>query len=80
MTDKDLQDLLDIFGVQKSAEDLVSKCGLAVENPFKAVDLARQSSYLGHEVFNRYQSETELVRLLVILGVFISCNSKCLCI
>ncbi|XP_065176416.1 glycine dehydrogenase (decarboxylating), mitochondrial-like [Sycon ciliatum] len=64
VTDKDLADLLDIFGVQKTAEQLVTECGLAPESLRIPEDVQRKSTYLTHEVFNKYQSETEIVRYM----------------
>ena len=65
-TVQDLQDLLEIFaglGAQDflpfTVEELASQATTDFDSPF-----ARKSSYLTHPVFNRYHSETELLRYL----------------
>lgn len=65
-TVQDLQDLLEIFaglGAQDflpfTVEELASQVTTDFDSPF-----ARKSSYLTHPVFNRYHSETELLRYL----------------
>lgn len=62
-TVQDLRDLLEIFALPNSlsltVEELASQVNTDFEQPF-----ARTSSYLTHPVFNRYHSETELLRYL----------------
>lgn len=56
MTDADLSDVCGVFGVSSVA-------GVAVESAFLG-GIWRESSYLQHPVFNRYRSETEMMRYI----------------
>jgi glycine dehydrogenase len=56
MTDADLSDLCGVFGVTMVA-------GVKVEQPFLG-SMWRESAYLQHPVFNRYRSETEMMRYI----------------
>ncbi|KAJ3604695.1 hypothetical protein NHX12_029435 [Muraenolepis orangiensis] len=63
VTEKDLDDLLWVFGCESSAELIAEKMGERVKgvmgSPFK-----RTSRYLSHAVFNSYHSETNIVRYM----------------
>ncbi|XP_029639891.2 glycine dehydrogenase (decarboxylating), mitochondrial [Octopus sinensis] len=64
---KDLNDLLTIVGSPKTAEEL---SGIIGEKPVDSIGqshLKRTSTYLTHAVFNRYQSETNIVRYMKVL-------------
>lgn len=56
MTEADLSDLCSVFGVSQVS-------GVGVERPFLG-SIWRESSYLTHPVFNRYRSETEMMRYI----------------
>jgi len=61
-----VQDLLDLFSIFAGADELaftVEELADRVVADFEA-PFARTSSYLTHSVFNRYHSETELLRYL----------------
>src|SRR5205823_4544873 len=62
-TDKDLVEILRIFNGGRALDfgldDLLAEADAAYRAPF-----ARTSKYLAHEVFNRYHSETEMLRYL----------------
>ncbi|CAL8249100.1 unnamed protein product [Merluccius merluccius] len=63
VTERDLDDLLWVFGCESSAELIAEKMGERVKgvmgSPFK-----RTSKYLSHAVFNSYHSETNIVRYM----------------
>ncbi|XP_012691371.2 glycine dehydrogenase (decarboxylating), mitochondrial [Clupea harengus] len=63
VTERDLDDLLWVFGCESSAELIAEKMsGLTkglLGSPFK-----RTSKYLNHPVFNSYHSETNIVRYM----------------
>uniref|UniRef100_A0A667XFE0 Glycine dehydrogenase (decarboxylating) n=1 Tax=Myripristis murdjan TaxID=586833 RepID=A0A667XFE0_9TELE len=63
VTERDLDDLLWVFGCESSAELIAEKMGERVKgimgSPFK-----RTSKYLAHQVFNSYHSETNIVRYM----------------
>ena len=54
VTDSDLQDLLDFFGVE-----WIEPVSVSIPP-----SLARKSDYLTHSVFNTYDSETEMLRYI----------------
>jgi glycine dehydrogenase len=56
MTDADLSDLCGVFGVSSVA-------GVEVDSAFLG-GVWRESTYLQHPVFNRYRSETEMMRYI----------------
>ncbi|XWW47604.1 aminomethyl-transferring glycine dehydrogenase [Fibrella sp. USSR17] len=61
-TIKDLKILLDVFGIQVSADDLTSMIdSLELTWPER---LVRQSDYLTHPVFNTHHTEHEMLRYL----------------
>ncbi|CAB1321703.1 unnamed protein product, partial [Coregonus sp. 'balchen'] len=63
VTERDLDDLLWVFGCESSAELIAEKMGERVKgimgSPFK-----RTSKYLTHTIFNSYHSETNIVRYM----------------
>uniref|UniRef100_A0A8C5HRX0 glycine dehydrogenase (aminomethyl-transferring) n=1 Tax=Gouania willdenowi TaxID=441366 RepID=A0A8C5HRX0_GOUWI len=63
VTERDLDDLLWVFGCESSAELIAEKMGERVKgimgSPFK-----RTSKYLTHQVFNSYHSEANIVRYM----------------
>uniref|UniRef100_A0A8C4I4A9 glycine dehydrogenase (aminomethyl-transferring) n=1 Tax=Dicentrarchus labrax TaxID=13489 RepID=A0A8C4I4A9_DICLA len=63
VTERDLDDLLWVFGCESSAELIAEKMGERVKgvmgSPFK-----RTSKFLSHQVFNSYHSETNIVRYM----------------
>uniref|UniRef100_A0A8C7YL53 glycine dehydrogenase (aminomethyl-transferring) n=1 Tax=Oryzias sinensis TaxID=183150 RepID=A0A8C7YL53_9TELE len=63
VTERDLDDLLWVFGCESSAELIAEKMGERVKgimgSPFK-----RTSKFLTHQVFNSYHSETNVVRYM----------------
>ncbi|KAG9331525.1 hypothetical protein JZ751_018928, partial [Albula glossodonta] len=63
VTERDLDDLLWVFGCESSAELIAEKMNERVKGilgtPFK-----RTSNFLGHTVFNSYHSETNIVRYM----------------
>jgi glycine dehydrogenase len=59
VTEKDLTDLLAIFGVKDSLETLSASARRGIPQT-----LARSSKPLAHPVFNRHKSETDLMRYI----------------
>ena len=60
-TSVDVEEILQIFGARTSLENVPVEAGLV---PALPIDLQRKSSYLTHPVFNRYHSETEMLRYI----------------
>jgi len=58
VTEQDLADLLHVFGIKKAGQESAAPSA-EFEAPHR-----RTSSYLQHPVFNRYHSETEMMRYL----------------
>jgi glycine dehydrogenase len=62
-TEQDLLDILHVFSGDKDPQFTLNE--LAAEaNPAYPESIARQSPFLTHPVFNRYHSETEMLRYL----------------
>lgn len=62
-TEKDLTDLFRLFNGGRAPSFTVNELAELVEVDYPA-PFARTSSYLAHPVFNRYHSETEMLRYL----------------
>ncbi len=62
-TEKDLTDLFQLFGDGRAPSFTVQGLAEQVEVDYPA-PMARISGYLAHPVFNRYHSETEMLRYL----------------
>ena len=56
---KDINNLLEIFGVEKKLEALDANTAKSIPD-----DLVRTSKFMEHEVFNQFHSETEMLRYL----------------
>lgn len=56
-TEEDLNDLLNIFGIQSAIRNLPSE----IRNP---AALLRESSYLSHPVFHSYHTESDMMRYI----------------
>jgi glycine dehydrogenase len=56
---KDINNLLEIFGVEKKLESLDANTAKSIPD-----DLVRTSKFMEHEVFNQFHSETEMLRYL----------------
>jgi len=63
-TTADVQDLWEVLAGPETAASLVSLLQAPMELPDWPQGLRRQSAYLTHPVFNRYHSETEMLRYL----------------
>ena len=62
--EEDLDDLLNIFGSASDQECDARTLALDAAEPAYPSELQRQTAYLMHPVFNRYQSETEMLRYI----------------
>ncbi|XP_033737275.1 glycine dehydrogenase (decarboxylating), mitochondrial-like [Pecten maximus] len=60
----DLKDLLEIVGCRESAESLADDLGPEPATSIRSSPFRRTSTFLQHPVFNRYQSETNIVRYM----------------
>lgn len=60
----DLQDLLEIFGCNDSMFTIASDLGSDPDCSIMNTKFRRTSDFLTHPVFNRYQSETDIVRYM----------------
>ncbi|MGH0189047.1 UNVERIFIED_CONTAM: hypothetical protein FKN15_033120 [Acipenser sinensis] len=63
VTERDLDDLLWVFGCESSAELIAEKMGDEKRGIF-GTPFKRTSSFLSHTVFNSYRSETNIVRYM----------------
>ncbi|CAI6362881.1 unnamed protein product [Macrosiphum euphorbiae] len=63
VTAADLNDLLWIFGSEKSINEIISNDELLEKSVSKTI-FKRTSQYLQHSVFNNHQSETKIVRYM----------------
>lgn len=63
---EDMTKLFQLFGVKSSVEDVVASLDKSVDGKFVAVpsEFARKSDFLKHDVFNKYHTETELLRYM----------------
>lgn len=66
VSEKDLADIFSIFGISSTPEQVVSSLDLSVDGKFVAIpkDVARKSEILDFEVFNKYHTETEILRYM----------------
>ena len=62
---KDIQDLLETFALDSGAP--LPNAQSLIQNPKSKIPTCRSTPYLTHPVFNRYHSETELLRYLYCL-------------
>ena len=62
-TEEDLADIFRVFNGDKTPGFSVCELLVEADNEYPT-PLARTSGYLGHPVFNRYHSETEMMRFL----------------
>lgn len=62
----DLADLFKLFGVSSTPEQVVASLDLSVDGKFVAIpaEFSRKSKILDYEVFNKYHTETELLRYM----------------
>ncbi|XP_013782479.1 glycine dehydrogenase (decarboxylating), mitochondrial-like isoform X1 [Limulus polyphemus] len=65
--EKDMNDLLQLFGVKKKVEEIVNFSTEKFEESIYGTPFERTSKYLIHPVFNMYHSETALVRYMKML-------------
>uniref|UniRef100_A0A3P8WDW6 glycine dehydrogenase (aminomethyl-transferring) n=1 Tax=Cynoglossus semilaevis TaxID=244447 RepID=A0A3P8WDW6_CYNSE len=63
VTERDLDDLLWVFGCESSAELMAEKMGERVKG-IMGSHFKRTSKYLNHQIFNSYHSETNIVRYM----------------
>jgi glycine dehydrogenase len=63
-TERDINDLLKIFNGDKAPAFTAAELAAKVEPAVSTGPFARTSKYLTHPVFNRYHSETEMLRYL----------------
>lgn len=61
---KDLNDILKIIGCSKTAENLAEIIGSEPAESIQKSSLNRTSEYLTHAIFNKYRSETNIVRYM----------------
>lgn len=65
--EKDLADLLWVFGCESSTDSLAVNMDQVPENSILRGSFKRLSDYLTHPVFNTYHSETNIVRYMKLL-------------
>ena len=63
VTEKDLADIFRVFNGNRAPDFTVAELAAGVEAGYEA-PVARTSKFLTHPVFNRYHSETEMLRYL----------------
>lgn len=64
VTERDLDDLLWVFGCQQKSADLAEELGDQPNRSILRSKYKRTSSFLQHAVFNTYHSETQIVRYM----------------
>jgi len=64
VTEKDLNDLLYVFGCDKTANEIAENLGGRLDGHLKETKFKRETDFLTHQVFNDHRSETNLVRYM----------------
>lgn len=64
VTEKDLDDLLYVFGCEKTSAELSAEMNGILEGELSDSPFKRETPYLTHPVFHMYRSETNLVRYM----------------
>lgn len=64
VTEKDLNDLLYVFGCDKTAEQIAEDLGGRLDGHISETKFKRETEFLTHPVFEDHRSETNLVRYM----------------
>nr|CAB3249287.1 glycine dehydrogenase (decarboxylating), mitochondrial-like [Phallusia mammillata] len=64
VTEKDLDDLLYVFGCEKTSAELAEEIGGKLDGKLSESAFRRRTDFLTHPVFERYRTETNLVRYM----------------
>lgn len=66
VTERDLNDLLALFSASSTASEIVSGLELTVSDKFVSIpsEFTRKSPLLDYDVFNKYHTETEMLRYI----------------